>query len=90
MLLIILSLVAGIAVGYSVSLSEHQKKQLERFYTMLIFLLLFAMGLSLGNNQSLLVDLPRIGVYSLLFAIITILGSVLAVWLLQHSKVIRL
>jgi hypothetical protein len=49
-----------------------------------LFLLLFALGLSLGSNQELISALPVLGLRAVLLSVGTLGGSVLLVWLVAE------
>ena len=49
-----------------------------------IFLLLFLLGFSIGRNPQVMDSLAELGVYALLLALGSILGSVLVTALLNH------
>ncbi|HUW71682.1 MAG TPA: LysO family transporter [Candidatus Humimicrobiaceae bacterium] len=87
---IILSLIGGIIIGCLIKLKESQKILLERSYTVVIFLLIFFMGLAVGLNKSIFQNLPKIGGYAILFSIFTIIGSIAGVIILEKTKITRL
>jgi len=47
----------------------------------IIFLLLFFMGVSVGNNQDIMNNLSTIGIQGISLSMVAILGSVLVSWL---------
>ena len=87
---IILSLIGGIIIGCLIKLKESQRILLERSYTVVIFLLIFFMGLAIGLNKSISQDLLKIGGYAILFSIFTIIGSIAGVIILEKTKITRL
>ncbi|MBC8570160.1 lysine exporter LysO family protein [Zongyangia hominis] len=50
-----------------------------------VFLLIFSMGISLGNGPTFWEDLRTVGWESVVFALTTIAGSILFVWLLTRK-----
>ena len=89
MLNIMLSLVAGTIVGYLIKLNISQKKLLENGYTLVIFLLILFMGVSIGANKSILQDLPKIGGYAVVISFCTVAGSIIGVMILEKTSVIK-
>jgi len=72
-------ILGGIAVGYllhHLNLLPYINKSL--FLTVLA--LLFVMGVNVGTNPNVMNHLDSIGLQSLLFAIVSTMGSVLAGW----------
>lgn len=90
MIEVIAALIGGLVLGYFVTLNPNQKKLLEQGYTLVIFLLLLSMGIAIGLNQALLSNWSRLGLYALLFALVTVLGSLACCRILEKTKVIQL
>ncbi|MEK6963837.1 MAG: LysO family transporter [Nanoarchaeota archaeon] len=90
MIEVILALTGGLVFGYFITLKPHQKRLLEQSYTTVIFLLLLSMGIAIGLNQTLLSNGSTLGFYALLFALVTILGSIVCCMILEKTKVIQL
>lgn len=86
MLLIILVMLAGILAGFFAVSKDKTGKILSacgRMQQAATVALLFAMGLWLGGNPDFWRDIKSIGFFGALFAVVTIAGSVLAVYLLS-------
>ncbi len=81
---IILFLVAGIAIGNRLNLNDSGKAVNGRLQQIGLLLLLLAMGISIGLNESVLADISSIGWQSIAFAFSTTFGSILAVWLVSR------
>lgn len=80
MLYIILSLVGGIAFGY---ISKPNKAhRVQHIITILIWTLLFMLGIGIGSDDSLFASLPTIGLQALAIGAATTLGSAAFAWLL--------
>ena len=76
-----------LAVGIGIGLTLFPKKFLKwnsKLQVLGIALLLFAMGASLGGSPTLLEDIKSAGGQAILFALATIAGSVLMVYLLTR------
>ncbi|MFN3557499.1 MAG: LysO family transporter [Bacteroidales bacterium] len=81
MLTIVLIMLAGMLVGYFL---RGQKKTLHfngRLTIITIWLLLFFLGLSIGNNDHIMQKLPELGVAALWVSVAGVTGSVLSAWL---------
>ncbi|MDO5035425.1 MAG: LysO family transporter [Porphyromonas sp.] len=75
-------LLAGLLVGWL--LRAHSLKPVGKVITVLVFLLLFALGLEVGSSEEVVQNLPELGGAALAIAIFAILGSVLLAWLLYR------
>lgn len=70
---------SGIAFGYLF----RKKTILQRFSNLIgwtVYLLLFSLGISVGNNREIICNLPVLGGQALWLAFAGTLGSVLAAW----------
>lgn len=70
----------GFLIGYNGILKERGICWNSRLQTVFLFLLIFCMGVSIGRNAEILRSLPLLGGKALLFALLSILGSILAVY----------
>ena len=71
---------AGIGIGY---LLRHQSLSwTERSITGLIWLLLFLLGIEVGNNKQIIHNLHSLGMEAFIIAIVCILGSCISACLL--------
>lgn len=83
MLNIFLSIGLGIFIGYRNLLSPKAIKWNSRLQNVWLLLLIFVMGMSIGMNGEVLSQLPTLGGKALLFAVATIIGSVLVVYIVS-------
>lgn len=81
MKIIFISLFIGITIGIFIKLPKQFIKLNSRFQHLMVFLLLFSMGLSIGANKSLLNQIGSLGIKSLAFALVTAVLSILGVYL---------
>lgn len=78
MFTVIACMLAGTLVGFLM-----RRRRLSRIggvITVLIWLLLFLLGIEVGGNERVLKGLPTIGVEALVIAVATTLGSCIAAW----------
>lgn len=80
---IFLALGLGFLIGYRGILKERGIRWNSRLQTAFLFLLIFCMGVSIGRNAEILRSLPVLGGKAFLFALLAILGSILAVYCLS-------
>ncbi len=74
-LILILSIVTGISIGY---LLRHKGlKAMDRIVTVWICILLFLIGIEVGGNEQLLKHLHLLGYKALVVAIATTMGAIL-------------
>lgn len=76
------TMVAGICTGYLLRNRRKLFSQIGRFSMWIIYLLLFAMGLSVGSNDVVMSNLGGLGLRAIIIAMAGIAGSVLLSWLL--------
>lgn len=70
----------GIGIGY---LLRHQSLPwIQKAITFLIWLLLFLLGLEVGQNEQVIRSLPTLGLEALVIAVVCVLGSCIAAWAL--------
>lgn len=70
----------GIIIGYL--LRSKKLNILGRIITVLIWLLLFLLGIDVGSNQDIINALPTLGLEALFITIAAVTGSCLAAWIL--------
>lgn len=70
----------GILVGYVAR--KRKTAWLSRAITLLVWTLLFLMGIEVGGNERIIRALPTLGVEALVMAVMATLGSCVAAWLL--------
>lgn len=81
---ILLIMTIGIAVGWYVFPDKWQSKN-EKIQLISILVLIFCMGVSLGNNPHFMSDLMQLGIKSLVFSILPIIGSIGFVYVLSEK-----
>lgn len=70
----------GIGIGY---LLRHQSLPwIQKGITLLIWLLLFLLGIEVGQNEQVIRSLPTLGLEALIIAIACVLGSCICAWIL--------
>ncbi|MBQ7351195.1 MAG: LysO family transporter [Bacteroides sp.] len=77
----------GIGLGYL--MRRQVLPWINHAITCLIWLLLFLLGMEVGQNERIIQSLPTLGVEALAIAIVCVLGSCLAAWGLwryTHSR----
>lgn len=80
MFILLLSLFSGLAIGWL--FRHHTMPRLDRFTTILVWLLLFLLGLEAGRNDYLMQRLPTLGLEALILTVGGVIGSaLLAKWL---------
>lgn len=71
---------AGIGLGYL--LRRRNLPGIQQGITLLIWLLLFLLGIEVGQNEQVIRSLPTLGLEALTIAVACVLGSCLLAWLL--------
>lgn len=80
---IFLSVGIGFFIGYRGLLREKGIQINSRLQTVFLMLLIFCMGVSIGRNEEVVKNLPLLGGKAVLFAILTIICSILVVYILS-------
>lgn len=75
---------AGIGLGY---LMRHRSMpHINKTITVLIWLLLFLLGIEVGHNEQIIRSLPTLGVEACIIAVACVTGSCIAAWgLWKHT-----
>lgn len=81
---ILIFMALGILVGVTIPMKDHHVECLGKLQSVGVILLIFVMGLSMGLDRKLLSQLSILGYKALVFAALTTLFSVLAVYLLTR------
>ena len=68
----------GIGLGYL--LRRQSLPWISKAITALIWLLLFLLGIEVGQNERIIRNLPTLGVEAFVIAIVCVLGSCVAAW----------
>ena len=81
--IIVLGFVIGkLAHKYIAEKNQHKfTKVISTFQNLSVFLLLLMMGYKIGSNKELILNFSTIGLHSLFFGIVTLIGSALVTWL---------
>lgn len=80
MFIVIAFIFMGMLLGYTIR--KKSTEWLSRLLTLLVWVLLFLMGIEVGGNDRIMQALPTLGVEALVVSVLAILGSCVAVWLL--------
>lgn len=80
MFIVIAFVFMGILVGYGVR--KRKMEWLSQAITLLVWMLLFLMGIEVGGNPHIMQSLPTLGVEALLMAVMATIGSCVAAWML--------
>ena len=80
---IFLALGLGFWIGYKELLGEKGIRRNSRMQTVFLLLLIFCMGASIGRNREVLRSLPVLGGKALLFTLFSVVGSILAAYVLS-------
>lgn len=80
---IVATMMTGISLGY---LFRHKSilQNTEKTISMTIFLLLFIMGVTIGSNDELIMNLGNFGWQAAVISVSATCGSVLAAWLVMR------
>ena len=68
----------GIGVGYLMRCQS--LSWINKAITILIWLLLFLLGIEVGHNEQIIRSLPTLGLEAFAIALVCVLGSCLAAW----------
>ena len=80
MLIVVSLMLCGIAVGYM--LRNKNTRIVSRIITVLIWLLLFLLGIEVGSNPRIVMGMQTLGIEALLLTIGGAVGTTLCAWLL--------
>lgn len=87
MFIIIGIMLTGMIIGY---LLRNQKlSRIHQGITLLIWLLLFLLGIDVGGNETIIKGLHTIGIEAAIITLAAVIGSVLAAWGLWYLLYIR-
>lgn len=87
MFIIIGIMLTGMLLGY---LLRNQKLSwIHRVITLLIWLLLFLLGIDVGGNEAIIKGLHTIGLEAVIITLAAVIGSTLAAWGLWYLLYIR-
>lgn len=71
-------MLTGMLLGFL--LRKHKLSGIHKIITVLIWLLLFLLGIDVGGNQEIINGLHTIGMEALIITLAAVLGSVTAAW----------
>ena len=83
MFIVIATMSGGIIFGYL--MRRHRLTHISRLTTGFIWVLLFVLGIEVGSNPNIMKSLHTLGFESLLIAVMSTMGSVIAAMLLWKS-----
>ena len=83
MVTIIGLMLTGILLGYL--LRKRDLKKIHQIITLLIWLLLFILGIEVGSNEQIIKGLHTIGLEAVILTLGGTLGSVIAAWALWRA-----
>ena len=76
-------MLTGILLGYL--LRKRDLKKIHQIITLLIWLLLFILGIEVGSNEQIIKGLYTIGLEAVILTLGGTLGSVIAAWALWRA-----
>ena len=76
-------MLTGILLGYL--LRKRDLKKIHQITTLLIWLLLFILGIEVGSNEQIIKGLHTIGLEAVILTLGGTLGSVIAAWALWRA-----
>ena len=80
---IFLAVGIGFFIGFKGLLKEKGILLNTKLQTVWLMLLIFCMGVSIGRNGDIVKNLPALGGKAVLFSVMTIIGSVIVVYILS-------
>lgn len=84
-LLYLLLLIAGGFLSYRGVVSQKLFDKMEHIQLICLFILLFTMGLRIGMDDRVIKAFLKLGIHATLFAFVSVLFSVLMVWLFRKA-----
>ncbi|WP_299229586.1 LysO family transporter [uncultured Bacteroides sp.] len=82
MFTVILIMFAGIILG--VFTRKYQLRPINKLITILIWLLLFILGIEVGSNREIINGLATLGLEAIVITICAVLGSCVCAWALWY------
>lgn len=73
-------MILGIATGFL--FRKKELKWIQKVITVLIWILLFILGIEVGSNKNIIENLHTLGLEALIISAACVLGSCLLAWLL--------
>ena len=84
---LIISLIIGLLIGLVFKIKKPILEINGKFQLLVLFLLLFSMGVSLGINPDIVTNLSTIGFVSIVFSVLIVGFSILFVYI--FGKILR-
>ena len=84
---LIISLIIGLLIGLVLNIKKPILEINGKFQLLVLFLLLFSMGVSLGINPDIVTNLSNIGVISIIFSVLIVGFSIIFVFI--FGKILR-
>lgn len=85
MIEVIVFLTLGIVLGYFVRKKPRILSASNQLVNISIYALLFLLGVALGTNDDVLAQLPKLGGYAFVLAVLAILGSIILAAILYRK-----
>ncbi|MGI6479593.1 MAG: LysO family transporter [Salinivirgaceae bacterium] len=80
MFTVIIIIALGIIVGYFLRNKSKTKSFIEKLTMVVIFALLFVLGVAIGNDKNIMNSLQTLGLQAMIISLGAIAGSVLLAW----------
>ena len=71
----------GFFIGFRGFLNEKALKWNGKIQTLWLIILIFSMGVGIGNNKEVIGNLPKLGGQAFVFALLSVAGSVIFVFI---------
>ena len=84
MIEVLVFLTLGIILGYFVRKKPQLLAAGNKLVSISIYMLLFLLGVALGTNSEVLAQLPKLGGYAFILAVLSIVGSITLAAILYH------
>ncbi|HPW65716.1 MAG TPA: LysO family transporter [Salinivirgaceae bacterium] len=80
MFTVVIIMALGIIVGYFLRNKSKTKSFIEKLTMVVIFALLFVLGVAIGSDKNIVSSLQTLGLQALIISLGAIFGSVLLAW----------
>ena len=80
MFTVVIIMALGIIVGYFLRNKSKTKSFIEKLTMVVIFVLLFVLGVAIGSDKNIVSSLQTLGLQALIISLGAIFGSVLLAW----------
>ena len=82
--IVLILMFSGMGVGWLISKQKKIIKVADKFTTWAIYILLFLLGISIGQNEKIISNLNTIGLQALLLTLGAVIGSLFTAWFTYH------